>query len=294
MVERDGIKTYRVLSLGAGVQSTALALMIEQGELAPVDVAIFADTGWEPTAVYKHLEWLRSEVKSFPIEVLKTTSLRDDTIRRKEKSDKSKNKFRRAASLPFYTRNPQTGSRGILRRQCTESYKITPIERYIRSEMMGLSKGQRFPKNVVIKTLIGISSDEASRMKPSKNHWQEMIYPLCDTPVGSGRVTSRQDCLSWLKANYPNINPVKSACIGCPYHSDNEWRDMKLNRPDEFADAVDFDKRIRQIPGVNDQAYLHRSGRPLDEVDLESLEDKGQMTFFDEQGNICDGGTCFL
>jgi hypothetical protein len=42
-----------VLSLGAGVQSTTLALMAAHGEVGPMpDCAIFADTCWEPKAVY--------------------------------------------------------------------------------------------------------------------------------------------------------------------------------------------------------------------------------------------------
>lgn len=46
----------RILSLGAGVQSTTLALMAAHGEIGPMpDCAIFADTGWEPKAVYEHL-----------------------------------------------------------------------------------------------------------------------------------------------------------------------------------------------------------------------------------------------
>ena len=47
----------RFLSLGAGVQSSTLALMIAHGELEPVDAAIFADTGWEPKKVYVWLDW---------------------------------------------------------------------------------------------------------------------------------------------------------------------------------------------------------------------------------------------
>ncbi len=59
----------RVLSLGAGVQSTTLALMAAHGEIGPMpDCAIFADTGWEPAAVYEHLDWLASgNVLPFPI-----------------------------------------------------------------------------------------------------------------------------------------------------------------------------------------------------------------------------------
>jgi hypothetical protein len=42
----------RVLSLGAGVQSTTMALLAAHGEIGPMpDCAIFADTGWEPRAV---------------------------------------------------------------------------------------------------------------------------------------------------------------------------------------------------------------------------------------------------
>lgn len=51
----------RALSLGAGLQSTTMALMAAHGENGPMpDYAIFADTGWEPTAVYDHLAWLMS------------------------------------------------------------------------------------------------------------------------------------------------------------------------------------------------------------------------------------------
>lgn len=59
----------RVLSLGAGVQSTTMALMAAHGEIGPMpDCAIFADTGWEPKSVYDHLEWLMSpNVLPFPV-----------------------------------------------------------------------------------------------------------------------------------------------------------------------------------------------------------------------------------
>jgi len=41
----------RVLSLGAEVQSTTLALMAAHGIVGPMpDCAIFADTDWEPKA----------------------------------------------------------------------------------------------------------------------------------------------------------------------------------------------------------------------------------------------------
>jgi hypothetical protein len=51
----------RVLSLGAGVQSTTLALMAAHGIIDPMpDCTVFADTGWKPTVVYDHLASLTS------------------------------------------------------------------------------------------------------------------------------------------------------------------------------------------------------------------------------------------
>jgi hypothetical protein len=39
--------TIRVLSCGAGVQSTVIALLMREGRLPLVDHVIFADTGWQ-------------------------------------------------------------------------------------------------------------------------------------------------------------------------------------------------------------------------------------------------------
>jgi hypothetical protein len=60
---------------------------------------------------------------------------------------------------------------------------------------------------------------------------------------------------------------AKSACIGCPYHGNRQWRDLRDNRPEEWADAVAFDEAIRKggargLP-LDGQAFLHRSRLPL-------------------------------
>jgi hypothetical protein len=55
------MKEFHVLNLGAGVQSTCLFLLARELDAKlHFDVAIFADTGEEPTAVYRHLEYLQS------------------------------------------------------------------------------------------------------------------------------------------------------------------------------------------------------------------------------------------
>ena len=69
----------RVLSLGAGVQSSTLALMIEKGQVPMVDAAIFADVKGEPIAVYKHLDWLEKQL-SYPVYRVTWRNLKQDIL----------------------------------------------------------------------------------------------------------------------------------------------------------------------------------------------------------------------
>ena len=63
------MKTLRVLSLGAGVQSSTLALMIHKGEIPMVDCAIFADTQAEPPKVYEWLKFIKETV-NYPVHIV--------------------------------------------------------------------------------------------------------------------------------------------------------------------------------------------------------------------------------
>ena len=72
-----------VLSLGAGVQSTTVFLMSCLGQLPKLDHAVFADTGWEPHAVYTHLVWLQEmgHQHGIPITVVQHGNLKEDLLR---------------------------------------------------------------------------------------------------------------------------------------------------------------------------------------------------------------------
>lgn len=60
-----------VLSLGAGVQSSVMALMAAKGQITPMpDYAIFADTQAEPDHLYFWLDWLE---KQLPFPVIRVT-----------------------------------------------------------------------------------------------------------------------------------------------------------------------------------------------------------------------------
>ncbi|MBS4001973.1 MAG: hypothetical protein KGZ91_01260 [Afipia sp.] len=265
----------RVLSLGAGVQSTTLALLAAHEEIGPMpDCAIFADTGWEPDAVYEHLAWLMSpNVLPFPVHIVSAGNIRDNLI--------AAGCGRRWASIPAFTRTTNRRGQvsiGMIRRQCTGDYKIDPIRRKVR-ELAGLTR-KRSPAVPVVEQWIGISTDEIVRMKPSFERWRVNRWPLVE------RRMARSDCLRWLdRHGYPR--PPKSACIGCPFHSDAVWRAMRDRDPAAWADAVEVDRAIRSgLRGIRGEVYLHRSAVPLDEADLSTEADRGQLDLWP---NECEG-----
>lgn len=243
----------RLLSLGAGVQSTVLALMTADGTLPKVDGAIFADTGWEPRRVYDHLDQLRPvlEGAGIPLYVVSSGNLRRDSL----------DANHRYASVPYFVRNPD-GSDGMGRRQCTSEYKLAPIGRKVR-ELLGAAAPdyRRVPKGRVAEQWIGFSTDEIHRVSDKEGvSYVTKCYPLLDLGM------SRKDCERWLRGRgWTSV--AKSACIGCPFHGNAQWRDLRDNYPDEWADAVAFDEAIRKggargLP-LNGEAFLHRSRVPL-------------------------------
>lgn len=223
-----------ILSLGAGVQSTTLLMLSAAGDLPKLDAAIFADTGWEPAAVYEHLVRLDREVAQpagIPIYRVSSGNIRDDAL----------NPDHRFASMPLFVRNPD-GSRGMARRQCTSEYKVRPIKEQVRRLLGAKDKANgrpgNPPKGAQVTQWIGISTDEFHRAKDSDVGYIKHTFPLLDINW------SRQHCLDYLADSGWESTP-KSACIGCPFHHDSQWRDLRDNHPEEWDDAVDFDQAIR-------------------------------------------------
>lgn len=249
----------RVISLGAGVQSTTMALMAAHGEIGPMpDCAIFADTGNEPAAVYDHFRWLTSgNMLPFPVHIVSAGNLGDQILL----STQGLSKRGSHARPPFYVRtvipagtvvpvldenDVQVGERittreeieeGMIRRQCTGDYKIDPIEKKVR-ELLGLKARQWWPEVESVEQWIGISTDEATRQKPSMRPAIRMRWPLIEKRM------SRSDCLLWMQRNgYPE--PPKSACTFCPYRSDQQWRHIRDTDPAGWAYALKIDEAIR-------------------------------------------------
>lgn len=262
----------RVLSLGAGVQSTTLALMAAHGEIGPMpDAAIFADTGWEPALVMEHLHWLKgANVLPFPIHHVQAIDLKA-AIAARAAGDQG-----RYVSIPYFLANG-----GMGRRQCTNEAKIVPVRREIR-RLLGLRPRQHATR-FKVEQWIGFSTDEMQRMAVSRDKWITNRFPLIEQRM------SRGDCHAWLdRHGYPC--PPKSACIGCPYRSDHRWKDMRDHDPASFAEAVRQDHALR-ARGTNGamrhQEYMHRSCVPLSEVDFDARTGGAQSSFLDQCGGVC-------
>lgn len=297
-----------ILSLGAGVQSTALLLLAAEGRIPKPTAALFSDTGWEPREVYTHLDRLEAEVAGpagIPIVRVRYSNLRDDVLGTGRQT---------GATVPaFTTPMPGRSKGGIVKRQCTEKYKIGPIREWIRLQLgakvnekpctycagatvrqvpwlvkrgdvtlyectpcrgtgtirrvMVAPRGRRAVQD------IGISTDEIQRMRDSRDNYLANSYPLVDDLRWS-----RTDCITYLASVGWGSTP-RSACIGCPYKSNEEWRRLRAGDPAEWADAIDFDRRLREGParmasGLMDvDAYLHRSLLPLDIAPIDDADD---------------------
>lgn len=265
----------RILSLGAGVQSSTVLLMMIKGEIKPADHIIFADTGWESAKVYDHLEYLQSIIATTTMIFHKVSNgnIRDDIM----EETKGKKRF---ASLPFFTLD-ENNKRGMVRRQCTMEYKIQPLNNKAR-EIAGIQPRARANKHLV-DMIIGISYDEVQRMRDASFRWIKNVYPLIDLKM------TRTDCLEWCDGNGFKL-PPRSACVGCPFKSRDEWRMVRSNQTD-WTDAVEVDHHLRtenfkEKTGLKSQLFLHKSAVPLELADLRTPEEYGQNSLFDQE---CEG-----
>jgi hypothetical protein len=264
----------RILSLGAGVQSSTLALMIEKNLVPMVDCAIFADTGAEPKEVYTWLEWLKEQV-SYPVHIVQWRNLKEDLIA-------VANGKRNIVPIPFFTID-ESGKKGIMRRQCTADYKIRPVTKKIR-ELLGLEIGEKRKANTKVELLMGISKDETMRMKQNQIKYITNVYPLIDMGW------RRTHCIEWFEKNFKKT-PPRSACTFCPFHDSKEWLNVKKNT-EEWNDVVKLEALfiknqdiIKNKTGMNSQMFLHKSCLPIDKVDF-SVKKNDQLDMFN---NECEG-----
>ena len=254
----------KVISLGVGVQSTAVYLMSSMEYKMPrADVAIFSDPGAEGESTYKLLEWLKKwqkENNGIPIVVTNEKNLYKDIIEQ-EGTDK------KISSMPLFS-----DMGGMVMRQCTQTYKIHPVIKATR-EILGIKPRKRMKPTEM---WLGISTDEIQRVKKSGLYNIEYFYPLIYNNM------SRLDCINFFKKNNFPI-PDKSGCVFCPFTNNKSWIKMKKNKPKDFQVAINADNALRNIGKKikncsHIKYYIHPSLKPLEDIEFED----NQMGMFDE------------
>ena len=228
----------RVQSFGAGVQSVTILRKILAGEIAPVDAVVFADTQAEPEHVYQVLarEQKLCKKAGIPFHVVTWRGLLQHT---------------RDSLPPLFTLSPN-GKKGALFRVCTDRYKLQPIRELIR-KLKWHAEG--------VDQLLGISTDEIMRVKPSRLSYITNSYPLIELNM------SRRDCETYLASI--GVSAAKSACVICPYSPTSTWQAIRQNEND-WRKAVAYDKAIRNVMGKRSDllCFTHYSCKPLEEAVL--------------------------
>jgi len=256
------MKQIEYISYGGGSPSLALIILNIKGEIKPitgrnkVDEIIFADTGWDRTDTMEQMVEIKKYVEShgynFKIVQSKEGSLEDFLL------DKApKNEF---LTIPYHSKN-----QGIALRQCTNRFKITPINQYV------VKKYGRVPRV----TQLGIHFDEFHRVKDAKNKKDINRFPLIDLKL------NRNDCIR-IVAETGLPMPPKSACVGCPYLPVSRFIELNHENPKDFERA----ERIDTLMNKNGK-YLSNQKIPLSSL-------KQQSVFPDIlEDSSCESGYCF-
>ena len=161
----------KILSFGAGMQSTALALMSCENAvqtpapfpLVPVyDAVIYCDLGLEPPWVKTQLDFAKGACENAGIRfyVLDTPLYRDFLRNFGE---------RRTVSIPWWTLR-EDGHRSRMPRNCTIDYKVEAVSKFVRWELLEYKKFQRLrPQDRKAHEMhMGFSVEESRRCRETK------------------------------------------------------------------------------------------------------------------------------
>lgn len=278
----------KILSCGAGMQSTALALMscanklikdgkpnnFEYTEQVPIyDVVLFCDLGLEPAWVYSQVYFIKSacEWAGIPFYILKST-LYEDYIR-----DFGK---KRVVSIPFWSVD-DNGKKGKMMRNCTLDYKINIMQKFVRWEILGYKKGQKIKKEDIKahEMHLGFSKEEESRCKENPNKMFVNKFPLCDMGL------VRADNYAYIRDVW-GLETRASACCFCPFHTNYFFNYIKNNNKYEYEKTVEFDEMLeREQPNtkIRSKLYISKSRKRIKDLLPEECMDKECFIYNDEK-----------
>ena len=171
----DGVETYDVGNVSGGVQSTTMARACLAGLLPMPDCFIFADTGWERETSYQTIMELKTDIEAagVPFHIANNGNVRVQALEsgntESDYGDWRDEQGYGYLKMPVYTIDQRGNRPRMSRKQCTTDFKIRPIRRFLRAH---------YGEDVRFNQWIGISLDEAHRMRTSDVKYVTMCYPL--------------------------------------------------------------------------------------------------------------------
>lgn len=276
----DGVSVewhqLEILSFGAGMQSTALALMScenaharRKGEQIPhpqvpiYDVVVFCDLGFEPPWVIDQVNftWNACEQAGIWLKVLRSPLYDDFTENFGE---------RRAISIPWWTLG-EDGHKSKMPRNCTIDYKVNAISKFIRWEVLGYKKGQRLrdEDKKAHNMHMGFSFEEKKRCKDSPNPMFVNRFPLVDMEL------VRADNYAYIRDVW-GLETKASACTFCPFHQNYFFKYLRENLPETYKKLVGVDELLRDKnpkPPMEADLFISRSRKRLSELTDEDCND---------------------
>ena len=239
----------KILSCGAGMQSSALHLMSCENALAKIrgeppvwpqvpiyDISIFCDLGFEPPWVKKQVEFLANAGHScgVPLVILDSPLYTDFMENFGE---------RRTISIPWWTIK-EDGHKSKMPRNCTIDYKVELISKYVRWELLGYKKGQRLrdEDKKAHEMHMGFSAEESRRCKESPNPMFVNKFPLVEMGL------TRADNFAYIKdvgAWRPRLRPARSARSTRITSSNSCGRMSRSNTPRLWASMNCCGTKIR-------------------------------------------------
>jgi len=261
-----------ILSCGAGMQSTALALMACENArigsvhpLVPVyDAIIFCDLGHEPPWVYKQVDFIKQACQDSGLNfyVLTEKSLYDDYLNRFGKA--------RVTAIPFWTIGPD-GKKAKMCRHCTLDHKIIQIQKFVRHELLGYRKGERSRSEDLgaHSMYIGFSNEERQRIFDNRHPFFTNRFPLIE--MGYERPdTYRYNLEVW------GLDTKASACCICPFHTNYFFKHLEKEHPASYDAVITIDRLLeKEQPNtkINSSLYISRSRKRIENLTPCECED---------------------
>ena len=266
----------KILSCGAGMQSSALHLMSCENALAKIrgeppvwpqvpiyDISIFCDLGFEPPWVKKQVEFLANAGHScgVPLVILDSPLYTDFMENFGE---------RRTISIPWWTIK-EDGHKSKMPRNCTIDYKVQLISKYVRWELLGYKKGQRLrdEDKTAHEMHMGCSAEESRRCKESPNPMFVNKFPLVEMGL------TRADNFAYIKDVW-GLETKASACSFCPFHKNYFFKFLRENEPEQYAQVVGVDELLRDKnpkPPMDSDLFISRSRKRLMDLTDEDCND---------------------